>query len=294
MKTISNDLREALAQDTTTIATAWRVIRRDGLIFGFTDHDEDAVIDGVIYYASDGLQSTSTTQTDTMQPGTLDCTVFMTVSTETEIRAGIWDDALVTVFEYDWSNPPAAFGTDCLILRHGNIGTIKRQNNTMTAEIRGLAQRLARSIGRAYGPTCPWRHAIWNGSTYVSSTECGLVLTSFIHTGTVTAVDSTYPKSIFTVSVDQATSYFNEGLVTFTNGDNFGITREIRAYSADNEVRLYLPLGNDVTVGDAVSMVRGDDKTHLTCKNTFNNLVNFGGFPSIPGIANVYRNPLTR
>ena len=94
MRTISADLRAALAQDTTTIATAWRVIRFDGLIFGFTDHDEDAMIDGMAYVASEGLQASSTTQTDSLQVGSLDCTVFPTVSTETEIRAGVWDNAV--------------------------------------------------------------------------------------------------------------------------------------------------------------------------------------------------------
>ena len=167
------------------------------------------------------------------------------------------------MFEYDWSSPPAAFGTDVLILRHGNLGVLKRQHNVFTAEIRGLTQRLARSIGRADSPPAPApcdleRH------TYVASTECGVSLSGHIHTGTVTAVDSTYPTSVFTVSVDQATSYFNEGLVSFTSGDNHGITREIRSYSADNEVRLYLPLGNAVEVGDAVSLVREDDKKHTS------------------------------
>jgi uncharacterized phage protein (TIGR02218 family) len=107
----------------------------------------------------------------------------------------------------------------------------------------------------------------------------------------IRSVNTTYPTSVFTVDVDQATAYFNEGLITFTSGDNFGITREIRDYTANNDVHLYLPLGNPVQAGDQVSMVRGDDKRHTTCRDTFNNLVNFGGFPSIPGIAQVYRNP---
>ena len=292
MKTISADLRAALAQDTTTIATGWRVIRVDGEVFGFTDHDEDVTIDGVTYYASGGLVPSATTQSDNFQVGTMDVTIFLTVTTEAEIRAGMWDNALVTVFEYDWSNPPAAFGTDVLVVRHGNLGIVKRMNNVFTAEVRGLTQRLARTIGRAYSPTCPWRHALWNGSTYEASTECGVSLSGMIHAGTVTAVDSSYSTSVFTMSTLQAAAYFNEGLITFTDGDNRGITREIRSYAVSGEVRLYLPYANAVTVGDAYSVVRGDDKRHQTCKDTFDNLDNFGGFPHIPGIMNVYRTPV--
>lgn len=293
MRTLSAALRTALAQATTTIATAWRVIRTDGEVFGFTDHDVDATIDGVTYAAADGLVPSATTQTDSLQVGTLDVTVFLDVSTEAEIRAGVWDNALVTVFEYNWSSPPTVFGTDCLILRHGNLGVIKRQNNAFTAEVRGMTQRLSRSTGRAYSPTCPWRHAVWTGSTYVASVECGVSLAGRIHTGTLTAVDTDYPTSRFTDGAHlQAVNYYSEGLITFTSGVNSGITREIRAYAADGTFRLYLPLGTAPSVGDAWSAVQGDDKTHTTCKNTYSNLAHFGGFPSIPGIANLYRNPV--
>ncbi len=47
-------------------------------------------------------------------------------------------------------------------------------------------------------------------------------------------------------------------------------------------------LQDDVTAGTEATLIRGCDKTKETCKNRYNNMKNFSGFPSIPWEA-VYR-----
>lgn len=279
---------------TTTLSTGWRVVRSDLASYGWTDADRDFTLDGITYRASQGLAPTAVHSTQTFAANTLDVTAFLDVSTEQEILAGVWDQAEVAIFEYDWSSPPTVFGPPYMnVLRFGNVGQIRRQNNVFTAEIRGLGWRLSRQIGRAYSPTCPWRHAQWNRGTqtYVAAVECGITLTTFIKTGTVTAVDAANPTLIFTGSNVQADDYFAEGYVTFTSGDNANVTREVRIYES-GEFTLYRPFPFEVDIGDAWKAVRGDDKTAATCQATFNNLVNFGGFPHLPGLTQVYKNPI--
>src|SRR5712691_5636095 len=150
-----------LAQSTTTLAEGWRVIRPDGTVYGFTSHDVAVVIDNITYAATPGLQATSAHTTDTMAVDTLDVTIFLAASDEADVAAGLWDNSLVTVFEYNWASPPTAFDNNLLILRHGNLGEVQRKTNMLQAEIRGVTQRLSRRIGRQYIPTCPWRHAQW-------------------------------------------------------------------------------------------------------------------------------------
>ena len=46
---------------------------------------------------------------------------------------------------------------------------------------------------------------------------------------------------------------------------------------------LQLPMPYDIEIADAYSVIAGCDKTFATCKAKFNNVVNFRGFPHIPG-----------
>ena len=45
MKTVSPELAAHLAGAALTLATCWKIERRDGAILGFTSHDRDLVFD---------------------------------------------------------------------------------------------------------------------------------------------------------------------------------------------------------------------------------------------------------
>jgi uncharacterized phage protein (TIGR02218 family) len=288
MKTLSTSLLAVLGQSTPTLAEAWKVERTDGQTYGWTAHDRTVSIAGVSYRASEGLQVTAAHTTDDLRVDSIDVTAFLDVTTEEELLAGIWDDALVTNFWYNWNNPPAALDTNVLVVRYGNVGQIARTEGAFTAQVRGLAQRLNVRIGRQYTPGCPWRHALWNGSTYVSSVECGLTLTTYIHTGTVTSLASP-PTREFLASGDAHTNgYYNDGLITMTSGDNAGLTREVRVWNAF-QFSLKRPFPYAVAVSDTFSAVKGDDKSWASCL-AYSNQENFGGFPHIPGFNKVYSN----
>src|ERR687897_444924 len=47
MKTISAGLAQHLAGEVTTLATCWKVTRRDGVVLGFIDHVRDLALDRV-------------------------------------------------------------------------------------------------------------------------------------------------------------------------------------------------------------------------------------------------------
>ena len=44
MKTLSPALAAHMDGEVTTLATCWKLKRRDGVILGFTDHDTDVVV----------------------------------------------------------------------------------------------------------------------------------------------------------------------------------------------------------------------------------------------------------
>jgi uncharacterized phage protein (TIGR02218 family) len=71
--------------------------------------------------------------------------------------------------------------------------------------------------------------------------------------------------------------------VTFLTGANAGAQREIRLHGEDGQLFVYDPLPFDIEVGDDVRLVAGCDKTLATCRDKFNNVINFRGEPFIPG-----------
>ena len=59
MKTASAALQAHLGEETTTLATCWRIVRTDGRTFLFTDHDRDLEFDGEVYRARSGYSRTA-------------------------------------------------------------------------------------------------------------------------------------------------------------------------------------------------------------------------------------------
>ncbi|MEQ1790313.1 MAG: DUF2163 domain-containing protein, partial [Rickettsiales bacterium] len=55
MKNISTALATHIAGEVTTLATCWKLTRRDNVVFGFTDHDADILVSSVIYKAASGF-----------------------------------------------------------------------------------------------------------------------------------------------------------------------------------------------------------------------------------------------
>jgi uncharacterized phage protein (TIGR02218 family) len=273
------------AQTTTHLATAWRVTRTDGEVFGWVDHDRDLTIDGVTYVARTGLTASATQTTADLQPATLDVTAFMDVSSEAEIEAGVWDEARVTVFETRWDVLPSVVdATQVNLLLAGKLGQIERQSGVFTAQLHGLLEQLDTQIGRVYSAACPWR---------LGDSRCQVDLTPYTHTGTITGGGADSRYTFHDEAQGQAAGYFNEGVITLTSGANAGHSMDIRTW-VPPWFELHRPLPYPITVGDTYQAVRGDDKTYGTCAVIFDNQARFGGFPYVPGIDAVMRNPLTR
>ena len=57
------ELLDHLGQGVTTVCRAWLVTRRDGVQFGFTDHDLDLGFEGHVFKASSGMTARTLQQT---------------------------------------------------------------------------------------------------------------------------------------------------------------------------------------------------------------------------------------
>jgi uncharacterized phage protein (TIGR02218 family) len=90
----------------------------------------------------------------------------------------------------------------------------------------------------------------------------------------------------------EATGTFNYGKLTWTTGSNNGVSMEVKNWDNPSQTfSLWLPMPNAIQAGDTYSVYPGCDKRFTTCQTTFNNTVNFGGFPYVPGVGNILQYP---
>jgi len=276
MKTISGALASHLEQQTTTLATCWKVtlaVISPPTVMGFTDHDRDLVVGGVTYRAASGytrsaIQSSAGLQVDNLDiEGVLDSTFIK----EADVRAGLWDYAEIEVFVVNWAD--LTQGT--LKQRKGRLGEVRTGRQAFLSELRGLLQNLQQNVGRLYGAAC---------DADLFDARCGLNAASFLVTGTITSFTS---ARVFADSARaEAAGYFDAGKITFTSGANTGLSMEVKIFTqAGGLFELQLPMPYAVAVGNAYQLLPGCLK-RLTedCKTKFNNVVNFRGFPHVPGL----------
>lgn len=276
-------LQTKLDSGVTTLCRCWLITRNDGLVQGFTDHDEDVVIGDVACRAGTGLTASEATQKLGLAVDGSEFSGALADDTlnEADLAAGRYDAAQVELWLVDWTEPALR-----VLLAKGTMGEVKREGLAFTAEVRGLSQRLSEESGRLYTATC---------SADLGDARCKIDLDQPVYRGegTVIAVLAT---SAFTASgLDAyADGWFTAGKLTFVAGANIGLSVEVKAHVNDGVVSLTLwqQMPQPTAVGDAFMVTAGCDKRFATCHDRFNNVVNFRGFPHIPGNDFVIRYPV--
>lgn len=260
--------------EATTLATCWLVTRLDGEVFGFTDHSEDLAFEGVTYSASTGYTATAIRSGSGLNVDNLDVqgALDSTTITDEDLLAGVWDFAAIEVFEINYED--VSMGG--MNLRTGNLGAMRSGRGAFVAELRGMLQRVQQGLGRLVMPAC---------NADLGDSRCGINLSTFTDgtvSGSVDAVSSN--RQWVDAGLTQATNWFAGGLVTWTSGLNAGLSMEVKTFTSGGAVLLHLPMPYAVQAGDAFTITKGCDKALATCRDTFANVVNFRGFPHLPGV----------
>lgn len=274
MKTLPPALANHFVGGLTTLCRCWRVQRRDSVVLGFTDFDRDLAFDGVTYKAASGFTATAIEGQLGLAVSNLDVQGALSSDalTETDLNAGRYDDAAVTIFLVNWADT-----SQRVVLRSGNLGQVSRGKLAFTAELRGLAARLDQSVGRVFQRTCAWD---------LGDARCGVDMNTAGRrgTGTVTQVIDAF-EFVATGIAGVASGALTRGRLVWTSGASAGLAVEIKAHSlaASHRIAIALPMGSPVAVGDAFEAFAGCDRAFATCRDRFANTVNFGGFPHMPG-----------
>jgi uncharacterized phage protein (TIGR02218 family) len=277
-KTISSALAQHLASEVTTLATCWKITRRDGVVRGFTDHVRDLEVDGVTYRAASGYTRTAIRSSADLAVDNLDVeSVFADDGiTEEDLRAGRYDFAEVRMFLVDYKD----LGEGILKLRRGWLGEVSVRDGMYVAELRGMTQKLQMTVGELFTPDC---------AADLGDARCGVDLTALEESS---MIDAAIGATAVETTLAQVTGWYDGGELTWTGGANAGQTVAVRSWDAGSTtLSLFLPALYPIQAGDAFTIRPGCDKTFATCQAKFDNAVNFRGFPHVPGNDQVLRYP---
>ena len=256
----------------TTVSRAWLLERRDGVRFGFTDHDLPLTFAGVTFEANGGLTAGALTQSSGLGIDNTEALGALSDDriSEADINAGLYDGAWVTAWLVNWQDVAAR-----KVIFRGQVGEVTRGDGAFTAELRGLTELLNEPQGRTYLKTCP---------------DMGLYGFDFAQPGYATEVpvevieDRRILRFASLPGFDP--DWFERGRLEVLSGAASGLSGTIkwdRITEAGREIELWLTLRGDLQPGDLVRLEAGADGTLETTKKKFNNVINFRGFPFIPG-----------
>lgn len=275
MKTIPASMQAHLDGGATTLCWCWRLLRRDGMTLGFTDHDRVLVFDGTTFEAMSGFTASEIKESVGLSVDNLEVAGALSSQSlnDDDLAAGLYDDAGIEIFRVNWADP-----TQRVLMRSGSIGEVKRSGTAFAAEVRGLAHYLQQPKGRLYQYGC---------DADLGDGRCGVDLSgaAFKGAGAVTALTS---ARVFAVSGlgAFAGSWFQRGLLTWSTGANAGLSMEIKRHENSGgavELELWQAMAKNVLAGDQFTITAGCDKLFETCKTKFANVNNFRGFPHMPG-----------
>ncbi len=270
MRTIPEGISAQLALGVTTLAHVWRITRRDGEIFGFTDHDRPLAFDGLTCEPALGLSVGAIEKSVGLGVDTASISGALSSEaiTEADLARGLWDGALVELFRVDWRDPVAR-----VHLFSGRLGEVRRGASVFGGELRGLQAALNKPVGRVFSRYC---------DAMLGDGRCGVDLETpaYRGDGMVCRVIGTHGFAAIGLDAFEG-NWFARGRVVI--GD---VSAEIATHSiADGEAVFELldPLGDAPEIGAPVVVYAGCDKRFQTCRAKFANTANFRGFPRMPG-----------
>ncbi|QUS39300.1 DUF2163 domain-containing protein [Tardiphaga alba] len=275
MRTIPEALQMRLATGVTTMAQAWKLTRRDGVVAGFTDHDDDLVFDSVTFRAGTGFAaSEASSRFDlSVEGGDIAGAFDSDGLNADDLAAGRYDAAEIETWLVDWSDV-----TLRVLTARSLLGEVKREGIAFVAELRGMADLLSQESGRLFTATC---------GADLGDGRCRVVLSNplLAGEGTVTALSS---SSTFVVAglASFDSGLFTSGRLRWSSGGNAGLATEVKQHRVEDDevvLRLWQTMPEPVEIGDAFTITAGCDKTLATCRDRFANVANFRGFPHIPG-----------
>jgi uncharacterized phage protein (TIGR02218 family) len=256
-----------IAEDLTHLALCWRLVRRDGVALGFTSHDRDLRVGGLVHLAAPGMSPSAIVLGDAVTADDLDVAGGLSSSAlnRQDLLAGRWDGARLRLFLVDWRQPDAGE----VALAEGTLGDVAVGEGTdagFVATLESPAAALQASVVELCSPEC---------RAELGDPRCRV---SLRRRRRITHISAAAADRVQAGGI--AVADHEDGRLLVLDGASAGLERRIVA-AAEGWLQLDEPLA--MAVGDRVQLTQGCDKRFATCRDHFGNAANFRGEPHVPG-----------
>ena len=258
------------------MADLYTITLASGEVLRWADFDADLEHGGWSYSSAKGVIERGMTRSGIgVEVDTLDVSLFPRDGVTVNGRglraaavAGVFDGARLRLERAYLTPELTVRGT--LIMFVGRIADVDVDRMGIAMRVNSPTELFAGQMPRnLFSPSC---------LRVLYSDGCGVSRQAQMRGGSVVAGST---RTTLRVSISQQYGFFALGYVVFTTGALAGVRRTIKA-SWPGVFELLLPLPALPAVGDIVEACPGCDKSKPTCKNKFNNLPRFRGYPCIP------------
>jgi len=303
---VGNGRQNLLDGELCRLAHLFRVTRLDGTVLRVTDHDgtltfTEGWIDGDTdpftsentYSPVDGWDASNERAEAAMKRSNIEFrgAIGGSIVTTADLQAGLWHDAAVDEVIVDWMYP----WLGPIRWKHYRLTDFRFDGDVWMAQCENRMGELHRKVGKVFSKTC-W-HGFGDSRCGINASASNTTMFSSTVTAVTTNADFKFEGTGGHTPEDQADDFFKVGHLTWTSGNNKGRSYPVyQSYqktgsdpgtSDDARLVLQYPTAATIQVGDGFTVYAGCDRTLAECSTKWSNLVNFGGFPQIPGTSAV-------
>lgn len=259
-------MRVFFDRELDTVATFWRIYRRDGAALAFTSHDRDLSFGGIRHLAAPGMIPAAIRLTAELASDSAEVQGALHHDSigEADLAAGLFDEAAIEIGAVDWTS------LNHHTLYTGQIGRIEDDSTQFAAELRSTKSLLDQDLVPRTSPTC---RAEFCGR------GCGLSAVRFTSVLALAGIDLETNRVRF---ASRDGERHVDGRVRFVAGPQTGVAFGV--VDAEGEwLALDRPLVPGTPLGTRAELREGCDHTIATCAERFGNAANFRGEPFLPG-----------
>lgn len=276
----------------------WTVQRRDGVSLFFTDHDKIVPFRGNIYTPEGGFSASARRREGGLNASDMEIQAPIKTVTFDDLRVGKWEGAQIVEYVVNHRFP----FSEPLEEQHYLLDDPRFDGEVWESDVLTQAERLNRHVGRYYGYNCD---AVWGDA------RCGVDIAPW--TIEECAVKSLNAQFLYDFTVDPSDigntlngasvsdDFFNFAEVLWLTGDNEGGSSQVKTYyhnvAGDRRIVLQIRPPFPIKIGDTFDLLAGcnllpgiDDSTGH-CKNRYDNIKRFRGWPTTPGTDRMLATP---
>lgn len=274
MRTLPPAFQAEISREVVSLCRLLTITTRTGASINLTTASESIVVDGIHYRADVGFDVSGIflgTNVNSVQGFTITMPLLADVITKMDIKKRKYYGATVEVHECARTSEPAKF-----LLYSGVIADVTFADvGIVSIDVKPRGSRLTNIGGEIYSQTCRYN---------LGDDNCKFPIESWAVDFTITQVLN---QSDFVVDTFGAIAeglpdqdFYSQGQLIFKSGSNKDWALDINSsVTSTRTVSMMYAPPDDMAVGDTGRMYPGCSRYATTCRDRYNNILNFGGFP---------------